>query len=81
MQGLSLQLPFPLGVCAAPSVPSAGGNDLGVCKLSASQCLYKCFYFINVRDSGAFPYVNLSFELGFHKEGKCDGMEPATGNY
>lgn len=45
------------------------------------QCLYKCFYFINVRERGAFPYVNLNFELDFQEEGKYDGMGPAAGDY
>lgn len=73
--------PSPWGSVQLPLFPQLVEMILQSANSLHHQCLYKCFYFINVRDSGAFPYVNLSFELGFHKEGKCDGMGPATGNY
>lgn len=73
--------PSPWGSGQLPLFPQLVEMILESTNSLHHQSLYKSFYFIKVRDSGAFLYVNLKFELDFQEEGKCDGMEPATGNY
>lgn len=72
---LFLQLTFPLGVCAAPCVPLADGNNFGVYKLYITNVT------INVREEEALLFFSLNFELAYKEEGIFDGMGPATGNY